>query len=104
MPQQGRRPSAALSPGGRIDLAGEVVECTDGSCRPGDKVVALGGGLGESRDGGYARFARVQSDRVVRLPEGIDTRRAMAIGTAGFTAALAVHRLNTMVNGPTPML
>lgn len=87
---------------GGIDLAGEVVECTDGSCRPGDKVVALGGGLGESRDGGYARFARVQSDRVVRLPEGIDTRRAMAIGTAGFTAALAVHRLEH--NGQRPEL
>ena len=78
---------------GGIDLAGEVLECTDGHCRPGDKVVVLGGGLGENRDGGYARFARVEADRVVRLPEGIDTRRAMAIGTAGFTAALAVHRL-----------
>ena len=78
---------------GGIDLAGEVLECTEGDCRPGDKVVVLGGGLGENRDGGYARFARVDGDRVVRLPEGIDTRRAMAIGTAGFTAALAVHRL-----------
>lgn len=78
---------------GGIDLAGEVLECTEGDCRPGDKVVVLGGGLGENRDGGYARFARVDGDRVVRLPEGIGTRRAMAIGTAGFTAALAVHRL-----------
>ncbi len=78
---------------GGIDLAGEVLECTEGDCRPGDKVVVLGGGLGENRDGGYARFARVDGDRVVRLPEGIDTRRAMAIGTAGFTAAFAVHRL-----------
>ena len=85
---------------GGIDLAGEVLECTDGRCRPGDKVVMLGGGLGETRDGGYARFARVESDRVVRLPEGIDTRRAMAIGTAGFTAALAVHRLEH--NGQRP--
>ena len=87
---------------GGIDLAGEVLECTDGRCRPGDKVVILGGGLGETRDGGYARFARVESDRVVRLPEGIDTRRAMAIGTAGFTAALAVHRLEH--NGQHPKL
>ena len=85
---------------GGIDLAGEVLECSDESCRPGDKVVVLGGGLGENRDGGYARFARVDSDRVVPLPEGIDTRRAMAIGTAGFTAALAVHRLET--NGQRP--
>ena len=78
---------------GGIDLAGEVLECADGPFRPGDKVVVLGGGLGETRDGGYARFARVEADRVIRLPEGIDTRRAMAIGTAGFTAALALHRL-----------
>ena len=78
---------------GGIDLAGEVLECTDGPCRPGDKVVVLGGGLGENRDGGYARFANVEADRVIRLPEGIDTRSAMGIGTAGFTAALAVHRL-----------
>ncbi len=85
---------------GGIDLAGEVLECSDESCRPGDKVVVLGGGLGENRDGGYARFARVDSDRVVPLPEGIDTRQAMAIGTAGFTAALAVHRLEA--NGQRP--
>ena len=87
---------------GGIDLAGEVLECTEGHCRPGDKVVVLGGGLGENRDGGYARFARVESDRVMHLPEGIDTRRAMAIGTAGFTAALAVHRLEH--NGQRPEL
>lgn len=87
---------------GGIDLAGEVLECSDESCRPGDKVVVLGGGLGENRDGGYARFARVDSDRVVPLPEGIDTKRAMAIGTAGFTAALAVHRLEH--NGQRPEL
>lgn len=87
---------------GGIDLSGEVLECADGRCRPGDKVVVLGGGLGESRDGGYAQFARVESDRVVHLPEGIDTRRAMAIGTAGFTAALAVHRLEH--NGQRPKL
>ncbi|MDE0002525.1 MAG: acryloyl-CoA reductase [Rhodospirillaceae bacterium] len=85
---------------GGIDLAGEVLECSDERYRPGDKVVVLGGGLGENRDGGYARFARVDSDRVVPLPEGIDTRGAMAIGTAGFTAALAVHRLET--NGQRP--
>lgn len=87
---------------GGIDLAGEVLECADGRCRPGDKVVVLGGGLGETRDGGYARFARVESDRIVCLPEGIDTRLAMAIGTAGFTAALAVHRLEG--NGQRPEL
>lgn len=87
---------------GGIDLAGEVLECTDGPCRSGDKVVVLGGGIGENRDGGYARFARVEADRVIRLPEGIDTRRAMAIGTAGFTAALAVHRLEH--NGQRPEL
>lgn len=87
---------------GGIDLAGEVLESSDERCRPGDKIVVLGGGLGENRDGGYSQFARVEGDRVVSLPEGIDTRRAMAIGTAGFTAALAVHRLET--NGQRPEL
>ena len=87
---------------GGIDLAGEVLECADAEYRPGDKVVVLGGGIGETRDGGYARFARVESGSMVRLPEGIDTRRAMALGTAGFTAALAVHRLER--NGQRPEL
>lgn len=87
---------------GGIDLAGEVLESSDERCRPGDKVVVLGGGLGENRDGGYSQFARVEGDRVVSLPEGIGTRQAMAIGTAGFTAALAVHRLET--NGQRPEL
>ena len=87
---------------GGIDLAGEVLESSDKRCRPGDKVVVLGGGLGENRDGGYSQFARVEGDRVVSLPEGTDTRQAMAIGTAGFTAALAVHRLET--NGQRPEL
>ncbi len=87
---------------GGIDLAGEVLDSSNERCRPGDKVVVLGGGLGEDRDGGYAQLVRVESDRVVNLPEGIDTRQAMAIGTAGFTAALAVHRLET--NGQRPEL
>ena len=87
---------------GGIDLAGEVLECAGEGCGPGDKVVVLGRGLGETRDGGYARFARVESGSIVRLPGGIDTRLAMAIGTAGFTAALAVHRLER--NGQRPEL
>ena len=87
---------------GGIDLAGEVVESADDHWRPGDKVVVLGSGNGETLDGGYARFARADADRVVRLPEGIDPRLAMAIGTAGFTAALAVHRLEH--NGQNPDL
>ena len=87
---------------GGIDLSGEVLDSSDERCRPGDKVVVLGGGIGECRDGGYARFARVDAGQVVHLPDGIDTRRAMAIGTAGFTAALAVHRLEH--NGQRPEL
>ena len=87
---------------GGIDLAGEVLESADDRYRPGDKVVVLGAGNSESRDGGYARFARVEGDCVERLPEGIDTRRAMQMGTAGFTAALAVHRLER--NGQRPEL
>jgi acrylyl-CoA reductase (NADPH) len=78
---------------GGIDLAGEVVESTDARFSPGQKVAALGGGLSETRDGGYAEFARVEADMLVPLPDALGPREAMALGTAGFTAALAIHRL-----------
>jgi len=83
-----------------IDLAGEVLESSDERFSPGDKVVAASGGLGEARDGGYTELARVSADNAVPLPTGFDTRAAMALGTAGFTAALAVHRLER--NGQRP--
>jgi NADPH2:quinone reductase len=78
---------------GGIDLAGTVVESTDPRYIPGQKVVALGGGLSETRDGGYSELARVDADMIVLLPDALEPRDAMALGTAGFTAALAIHRL-----------
>ena len=85
---------------GGVDLAGEVSSSQDARFSPGDKVIAICGGLSETRDGGYAEFARVDADMLVHVPDTLDTRAAMAIGTAGFTAALAVHRLEQ--NGQRP--
>lgn len=85
---------------GGVDLAGTVQASEDARFSPGDKVVALCGGSSETRDGGYAELARVDADMLVHLPGTLETRAAMAIGTAGFTAALAVHRLE--INGQRP--
>jgi len=85
-----------------IDLAGRVVHSTDPRYRPGDAVVVTGCGLGEDHDGGYAEFARVPGDWVIPLPEGLGLRDAMVLGTAGFTAALAIHRMEQ--NGQCPEL
>jgi acrylyl-CoA reductase (NADPH) len=76
-----------------IDLAGAVVSSEDPRFAPGDPVLACGAGLGETRDGAYARYARVDADALVPLPAGLDYRDAAAIGTAGLTAALALERL-----------
>ncbi len=85
-----------------IDLAGEVVESQDKRFKPGEKVASLVGGLGENRDGGYAELARLDASSLEVLPDAIDTRTAMVLGTAGFTAALAVHRMEQ--NGQRPDL
>jgi acrylyl-CoA reductase (NADPH) len=76
-----------------IDLAGEVVEGPDGALSPGTPVLAHGYEIGVARHGGFARYARVPSEWVVPLPEGLSARDAMTIGTAGFTAALSVVTL-----------
>ncbi|WP_104492907.1 acrylyl-CoA reductase (NADPH) [Paracoccus denitrificans] len=76
-----------------IDFAGTVVQSGSDAFRPGDKVVHTGFGMGETRWGGYAERMRVASERTLKLPEGLDTRQAMAIGTAGFTAMLCVLAL-----------
>jgi acrylyl-CoA reductase (NADPH) len=83
-----------------IDVSGRVVASSDGRFRPGDAVLVNGMGLGESHDGGFAQFLRVPGDWVVPLPAGLDLREAMVLGTAGFTAALALHRME--VNGQAP--
>src|SRR5688572_15754713 len=71
-----------------IDLAGTVVESRSTAWRTGDKVVVNGFGLSETQYGGYARYARVKSEWLVRLPSAFSPEQAMAIGTAGYTSAL----------------
>jgi putative YhdH/YhfP family quinone oxidoreductase len=83
-----------------IDLAGEVVESSSNEFSPGDKVVAVGQGLGETRWGGYSQFQRVAASALNRIPAGLDPCRAMAIGTAGFTAMLSILALEQV--GVTP--
>ncbi|KZY50726.1 oxidoreductase [Sulfitobacter sp. KE29] len=76
-----------------IDFAGTVETSNDDRYKPGDKVVLTGWRVGEAHWGGYAQKARVKADWLVPLPEGLNTRQAMAVGTAGFTAMLAVMAL-----------
>ena len=85
---------------GGIDLAGVVEASSDARYRAGDAVLVTGCGLSETHDGGYAQFARVPGDWVIPMPEGLDAFTAMALGTAGFTAALAIHRMEQ--NGQSP--
>ncbi len=85
-----------------VDIAGSVRSSGDPRFKPGDVVAVHGCGLSETRDGGFSEIARVPADYVNKLPPGIDARTAMALGTAGFTAALAIHRLER--NGQTPAL
>lgn len=85
---------------GGIDLAGVVESSDDPRCRPGEHVLVTGCGLSEVHDGGYAQYARVKGEWVIPMPEGLGAFRAMALGTAGFTAALAIHKMEH--NGQTP--
>jgi len=83
-----------------IDFAGTVERSDSSEFKPGDPVILTGWRVGETRWGGYAEKARVPASYLVRRPEGISARRAMAIGTAGFTAMLAVIALER--HGLTP--
>src|SRR3954462_9385116 len=83
-----------------IDLAGTVERSSHPQWKAGDQVICTGWGMGETHLGAYAEKARVKGDWLVRLPEGMSTREAMAIGTAGFTAMLAVLALEK--HGLTP--
>ncbi|MFT4198074.1 MAG: YhdH/YhfP family quinone oxidoreductase [Pseudoxanthomonas sp.] len=78
---------------GGIDVAGHVVASSDLALREGDAVLVTGCGLSETRDGGYAQYARLESKWVVPLPTGLSLRESMILGTAGFTAALALLRM-----------
>ncbi len=83
-----------------IDVAGIVESSDDARFRPGDEVLVNGMGLGESHDGGFAELVRVPGDWVVPLPAGLTLRESMILGTAGFTAGLAVARME--LNGQAP--
>jgi acrylyl-CoA reductase (NADPH) len=87
-----------------IDLAGTVEQSSHPQWKPGNKVICTGWGLGETHLGAYAEKARVKGDWLVRLPDAMSAREAMAIGTAGFTAMLAVLALEkhglTPIHGP----
>ncbi len=85
---------------GGIDLAGVVRSSTDARYEPGEPVLVTGSGLSETVDGGYSELARIAGDSVIPMPHGLDAFRAMALGTAGFTAALAIHRMER--NGQSP--
>jgi NADPH2:quinone reductase len=85
---------------GGIDLAGVVESSADERYQAGDAVLVTGCSLSETHDGGYAQFARVPGDWVIPMPPGLDALTAMSLGTAGFTAALAIHRMEQ--NGQTP--
>jgi acrylyl-CoA reductase (NADPH) len=87
---------------GGIDLAGHVVASTDPAFREGDAVLCTGSGLSESRDGGYAEYARLDARWTIPLPTGLSLRESMILGTAGFTAALALLRMQD--NRQTPAL
>ncbi len=84
-----RRPACV----GGIDFSGTVVSSTDPAFKPGDKVLATGFDLGVSHHGGYAEYARVPAAWLVPLPPGLTLFDAMALGTAGFTAALGIVRM-----------
>ncbi|WP_395541510.1 MDR family oxidoreductase [Neotabrizicola sp. sgz301269] len=76
-----------------IDLAGTVVESRSPLWSPGDRVIVNGWGLSETEWGGYSRFQRLKPEWLTRLPEGFTPEQAMAVGTAGYTAALSVNAL-----------
>jgi acrylyl-CoA reductase (NADPH) len=87
-----------------IDFAGTVEQSSHPQWKPGDQVICTGWGMGETHLGAYAEKARIKGDWLVGLPEGLSAREAMAIGTAGFTAMLAVLALEkqglTPASGP----
>jgi len=78
---------------GGVDLSGTVVESADARFRRGDAVIATSYDIGVAHDGGYAEYARIPAGWVVPMPKGLDLFEAMALGTAGYTAALAVERM-----------
>jgi len=87
---------------GGIDVAGHVLKSRDRAFKEGDAVLVTGSGLSETRDGGYSEIARLDARWVIALPAGLTLRESMILGTAGFTAALALLRM--VENRQTPEL
>jgi len=85
---------------GGIDSCGDIVQSNDANFAVSDQVLVTGCGLSETRNGGYSEWLRIPANIAVPLPAGLGPFEAMAIGTAGFTAALALHRMEQ--NGQTP--
>jgi NADPH2:quinone reductase len=85
---------------GGIDLAGVVEESLATDFKKGDRVLVNGCGLSETRDGGYAEYAKVNKDSIILIPNNMSAYQAMQLGTAGYTAALAIHQMEQ--NGQTP--
>jgi acrylyl-CoA reductase (NADPH) len=85
---------------GGIDVAGHVVQSADPRFREGDAVLATGSGLSETRDGGYGEYVRLEAAWTIPLPPGLDLRESMILGTAGFTAALALLRMTENRQSP----
>jgi NADPH2:quinone reductase len=83
-----------------IDLAGRVVTSSNPLISVGQKVVVNGSGLSETQHGGYAQYVRVAAELAIPIPDGLDEYQCMALGTAGYTAALAIHRMEQ--NGQRP--
>jgi acrylyl-CoA reductase (NADPH) len=85
---------------GGIDVAGYVTASSDPAFKEGDRVLCTGCNLSETRDGGYAEVARLESKWTIPLPSGLTLRESMILGTAGFTAALSLYQM--VRNGQTP--
>ncbi len=85
---------------GGVDLAGVVAQSSHQDYKEGDIVLVNGQGLSETADGGYAEYARVNGKDIIQIPQGMDAYSVMAVGTAGFTTALAYERMEKM--GQTP--
>ena len=83
-----------------VDFSGEVISSSDARCKPGDAVLVTGCGLSETHDGGYAEIARVPAEWVIPVPPELGAENVMKLGTAGFTAALAIDRMEQ--NGQQP--
>ena len=85
---------------GGIDVAGTVIASESNRFKEGDEVLVTGSGLSETRDGGFSQFLRLDSNWVVPLPDGLSALEAMTIGTAGFTAAMSLYRME--ISGQRP--